>query len=505
MKLNLKQVQCAALFAAPATGKGVTLRAFLTTAGDTILSNADLEASNPLDGSPMTVKSPATETFDAATLARQYVTVASCPHCATRLMASASMADAIDINDQDLHCVTCSTPVVRDINIEDLTTALAAEYTDDSSEDEADVETDDSADSEADVESDAETDEGSEADASDELEAAPDAAPAPVAAVVDAAPAPAAAVVDPATPVAVTAAVEDPSDADPDSETDADADASDESDSADSAENTTSESDEEAADRLVDWATAKVEVIASADGSKHVFAEGLPVGRCVEANAADAIKARWKDDVFATAFASTARSGGDGLAQFGFSPYTYKVDGSKAIRAAVHRAQAAATSTAEREIARHAGVVDQSVKTAALASIKGVYPELKNPVRDGLVSALGKLGVADAGRVVDGQFAAHASAWLDSVFEKAGELQQKGDEGRNEVASFVATASYQSRVSDADALSQRLAAGPTVIPEVAAHAPMTETASSGAPVTRSAVVRNGLRRIQARRVGGVNR
>ena len=41
MKLNLKQVQSAAIFAAPAVGKGVTLRAFLTTAGDTILSNAD--------------------------------------------------------------------------------------------------------------------------------------------------------------------------------------------------------------------------------------------------------------------------------------------------------------------------------------------------------------------------------------------------------------------------------------------------------------------------------
>ena len=519
MKLNLKQVQSPAIFAAPPAGKGVKLRAFLTTAGDTVLSNADIEASSPVDGTEMTVKSPATETFDAATLAKQFVTVASCPHCATQLMASASMADAIDVAEADLHCVTCSTPVVRDIDVEKLTSALAAEYTDDSAEDEgsdADAEDEGSDADAADADDEESDDEVDDAASESDEEAASEGAqaPAPVAAAPEAAPAaeaPAADAVtaDPApvaaAPEAPAAVVADPApavadapalaadEADPDSESDADADASSDSDDA------ASESDEEAADRLVDWATARVEVVASADGSKHVFAENLPVGRCVEAKASEAIRARWSDDVFKQAFLTTAKSGA-ALAQFGFEPYAYKIDGSRAIRAAVHRAEALATARAEREIAHSHGVVDQSVKTAALASIKGVYPDLKCPVRDGLVSALNRLGVADAGRVVDAQFAAHASAWFDGVFEKAAELQKKSDEARNEVVQFVATASYQSRTSDADALSARLAAGPKVIPSVEAPAPAAETAS-GAPRTKSAVVRSGFPRIQARRFG----
>ena len=253
-----------------------------------------------------------------------------------------------------------------------------------------------------------------------------------------------------------------------------------------------------AGDSTVEWRRVKPELVAStASTDKHVFVDGRPVGRLIKERASTGVAAQWDKPTLAVAFSNAAAEGlmPETAADFGFVAHNYVVKGDAVFRQTLRRAADINTRNSQREVASHTDRYKQSVRTAFVAAVKGVYPELKNPVRDSLVADLHKCGVHDARTVVDKAFASVGDALVAGVFAKADELAAKPDAARNEAAEFVAQAAYQSRDVEAAAnLAGRLAMGNrSAVPTVPA-APSREVASATG-VSTSDRVRAALRSI----------
>ena len=93
--LKLDAAKSPALLVAPRTG-GVEVAAFVTASGDRMVCNADLKPFSPVDGSQMQLLSSARDTFNNSTLRKTFVRVGKCLACESVLVATASLADAID-------------------------------------------------------------------------------------------------------------------------------------------------------------------------------------------------------------------------------------------------------------------------------------------------------------------------------------------------------------------------------------------------------------------------
>lgn len=263
------------------------------------------------------------------------------------------------------------------------------------------------------------------------------------------------------------------------------------------------DSDEVAGDAIVDWRRARPEVVATASGTdKYVFVDGRPVGRLVKERAGSGAIAQWDKPTLVSAFLQVAAAGlaPEEAKALGFVPTSFRVKGDEVFRATLHRASELNTRNAQREVASAVDRHKQSLRTAMLAAVKGVFPDLKNPVRDSLVATLQKCGVHDARTVVDKAFASCVDDLVVGVFAKADELAAKPDAARNEAASFVAQAAYQSRdVDPATGLAARLEAGSkAAVPAAPSFLKQEATASTGTSLSQSDRIRQGLRSIGKR-------
>jgi hypothetical protein len=105
--------------------------AFVTKSGDKLVCNANLNPYSPVDGAPMQVTSSKKATLSAKRLEKAFVSVGRCANCQNELVASASLADAIETAGKDFNCVFCSSPVTPSVNNRQLIHALAAEFDED--------------------------------------------------------------------------------------------------------------------------------------------------------------------------------------------------------------------------------------------------------------------------------------------------------------------------------------------------------------------------------------
>lgn len=231
-----------------------------------------------------------------------------------------------------------------------------------------------------------------------------------------------------------------------------------------------------AGDMLVEWTTAKVELVTAGDDNvRWVFANGQPVATLNKGKATAGIVAQWSKPALTASFVATCARGlpPAEAAEFGFAPHKFEVQANDAMRTAMHRMAFVATENSKKEVARNQERYQQSLRTAVVAAFKGAFPDLKNPIKDVLVANLTKLSVAEPRSVVDTAIATAADAFLVGVFAKADEIAAKSDEARNEVATFVASASFQNRIDDASGLAAKLAEGNSKM--VAAASVATQT------------------------------
>jgi len=264
-------------------------------------------------------------------------------------------------------------------------------------------------------------------------------------------------------------------------------------------DNTDDGDEEVAGDSTVDWRRSTPELVAStASTDVHVFVAGRPVGRLVKEQASAGVAAQWGRPTLAAGFAQAAAAGlmPETAKEFGFVANRFVVKGDEVFRQTLRRSADINSVNLQREVASGNSRYRQSVQTAFIAAVKGSYSDLTNPVRDSLVASLHKCGVHDARTVVDKAFASSGDALVAGIFAKADELASKSDAARNEAASFVAQAAYQSReVEPAADLASRLAAGNRVAVPAVASAPVQEVASAPASTTQERV-RAALRSIR---------
>ena len=238
-------------------------------------------------------------------------------------------------------------------------------------------------------------------------------------------------------------------------------------------------------DLVADWFKDKIELVtASNKDVLWVMANEKPVGKLIKEKASSGVQARWKETSgLQNAFVAVARRGLSSAeaSEFGFEAVSFKVEGEQVIRQALQRQAMLATENAKKEVARGIERYKQSFKSALLASFKGLYPDLNNPVREQLVASLSAISVAEPRSIVDTAFAKASDSLLISVFAKTDEWSQKSDDARNEIASYVATANYSARVNEGNALASRLAAnnGKVVAGATAAAEAKSETARAG--------------------------
>jgi len=257
---------------------------------------------------------------------------------------------------------------------------------------------------------------------------------------------------------------------------------------------------ETSGDNIVDWRTDSIELVATSnDASRWVFVNGRPVAQLYKQHASKGVVAQWSNmPVIEKSFIAVAKRGMpiEEAKEFGYRPHRFVVKADEVVRNAMRRQAEISTSNANLEVSRRIERYQQSVKTALLAVAKGVYPEVKNPMRDALVASLSKISVAEPRGIVDSAMAASLDKFAINVFKKADEIAAKSDDVRNEIASFVSSASFQARVDTASAVAAQLGANSDKMVAGGFQPQRIVASASTEVVDQGALVRKALRSIR---------
>ena len=257
---------------------------------------------------------------------------------------------------------------------------------------------------------------------------------------------------------------------------------------------------ETSGDNIVDWRTDSIELVAtSKDASRWVFVNGRPVAQLYKQHASKGVVTQWDNlPVIEKAFIAVAKRGMpiEEAKEFGYRPHRFVVKADEVVRNAMRRQAEISTSNANLEVSRRIERYQQSVKTALLAVAKGVYPEVKNPMRDALVASLSRISVAEPRGIVDSAMAASLDKFAINVFKKADEIAAKSDDVRNEIASFVSSASFQARVDTASIVAAQLGANSDKMVAGGFQPQRIIASASTEVVDQGALVRKALRSIR---------
>jgi transcription elongation factor Elf1 len=117
-----------------ATSGAVEVSSYVDSEGNKFCSNADFSPHAITDGKQMQATSSDKVVLTKREMSR-LVNIGTCPSCNTKMVASASTADPIEIAGTDIHCVMCSAEFKPSIKCVELSSALAAEYTDEDMDD----------------------------------------------------------------------------------------------------------------------------------------------------------------------------------------------------------------------------------------------------------------------------------------------------------------------------------------------------------------------------------
>ncbi len=499
MKIDLRKVLTPVVLVAEEDGKAITVSPYLTENKEAIAVSGTA-AFDPFTGKSLKLIDNNTEEVASDAIETMFVHVATCAHCSSKMLASASLADEMEqASDQEMFCVVCASPVVAEISSALLAPALATEFMSEAADDEDIEDADDPEEEEPEAESESDEEEAGEDDSEAESES------------------------DAEEPEAESeeepeASEEDTGESEEETTDSEEEDAPVEDDDAeeDATETPVAEapvveapvsnapevktSDDVVSLNEIVKVDAKLEAIPNEDATvKHVFVDNEPVGVCKKEAASEGVKKIWDGPQFTTALRQEIMADGN-LKEFGFSGYQYTVESGEAIRNAIHKNRMRMEAKVQDDLAKAVRVNSQSLKIAALASMKGTFVDMPNKLRESLVGRFNRTGVENAAALVDAAFAESAAAWLDSVFEKAQTLASKPEEAREEIASFIATASFQTRQASAgDELATKLASEKAPSSVVATAQSRAETASDKRSAT---VVSRGFRRISSMRFGG---
>lgn len=180
--------------------------------------------------------------------------------------------------------------------------------------------------------------------------------------------------------------------------------------------------------------------------------------------ASDGVKAIFNDAVkFKTAFFTAAAEGltPDVQSDFGVEPVVVEVQPDAVVEQQIEERTSELTEQLNEERSTMEAAFKQSISTAALGVNKGVWKDVVNPLRVGLISELANVSVRNPERIVDRVFEKYGEDYLRAVIAKAYDLAEKSDDSRNEIAQFVEQASYQAVSPSAtdDVVARRLSHG----------------------------------------------
>jgi hypothetical protein len=256
------------------------------------------------------------------------------------------------------------------------------------------------------------------------------------------------------------------------------------------------------ADEVVDWRTSKVQVVATNEDTFWVFANNEPVAQLIKAQAAEGVRTVWGEPaIVEKTFAAVAKRGlpAEEAKEFGYKPHNFTVTAETSTRNLLRRYREETAAKGEKNLAHATETYRQSVQTAAISILKGMFGE-KNALRDTLVASLNRLAVADAGSVIDTAMAGSVEQFMVDIFKKADEIAAKSNEARNELAQIVTAASYQTRVTaDGAALAGRLASNTLKVVAGGLSNGNQESANKGGESDRSDRLTNTLRSISRNR------
>jgi hypothetical protein len=210
----------------------------------------------------------------------------------------------------------------------------------------------------------------------------------------------------------------------------------------------------------LDWSKTKLDVIrASGNKTYYVFSDDKPVATLKEDKVQDSVKSIFASDIFVRSFLLAAsKNFKDATANtFGMEILTSEVPVEKVmIDKYDAKVQELEAQTAEK-LTQAKADLQQSFDTALMASIKGTWKDLGNPLRDGLVAALTLQGVSNPEGIVDSVFQEHSLDLFKAVLSKADQLLEKSRDVRDELAHTVEQASF--RMGQPETLAARLTRG----------------------------------------------
>lgn len=257
-----------------------------------------------------------------------------------------------------------------------------------------------------------------------------------------------------------------------DSDTEETASAADSSDAAGQSDDAASAGDDQSSvqtfSKLSEGLAGKDLVLTSVSDSRlFVFANGEPIGYADRAKASKDTASIFGSDTFVEAFGN-ALEGRDqsGLDQFGWTPYEVSVNIDAAVANTLKAAEDRASMLVDEASATYCNKITRALKVASQASVKNVWDDFPNPIRDNLVAALEARGIEDAASLVLDVFSSAGESFSEALVSKAVDLASKSEDVLANTEDLVGKARFS---VGRPSLADRLASGSVRVVSGADH------------------------------------
>ena len=240
-----------------------------------------------------------------------------------------------------------------------------------------------------------------------------------------------------------------------------------------------------ALDREVDWKNAGVDVVLSsiAEPTMFVFANGEPVGKLTKNAAHPDITEMFGTAAYVKGFTAVAKGHEPGTKEhFGYSTMLAPMAISSEVKHLVDTASVDANNAVDARVKEKIDSLKQSMSIVALASAKGLWPEISNPVAEQLITDLAQNGIHNPEEIVNSAYAKQGFKYIETLLASALDLSDQSVEVRNAKGQMVKDAVFAGAVKGIDTLAKRLEAGSIGVTNVSAPqiaVPHVDTASMG--------------------------
>jgi len=197
----------------------------------------------------------------------------------------------------------------------------------------------------------------------------------------------------------------------------------------------------------VNWQDSELDVVLSSlkDPTYYVFSNGKPVATLAKSRAAEDLQEVFSSNAFIKGFLAATRQGltAQDETNFGLAPITTEVPIEQVQKDKIDQAIEKTTEELKAEFEQHKIAHKQSFNTSLMASLKGVWKDYNNPLKDSLIANLKVNGVHNPESLINKIFADTAVDTFKAVLVKTDDLLNKPEASRDEIARLVETAAFR--------------------------------------------------------------